>query len=421
MPEIMELFPGITLRCYKDTRFKHGAMSVQLVRPMCKEEAALNALLPSVLLRGCEEYTDLRAITLRLDDLYGASVSALVRRVGDYQTTGLYCSFIDDRFALSGDRIVEPVIHFMGELLFRPVLEKGVFSSEYVRSEKKNLIATIEARRNDKRLYANNRLIQMMCREDSFGIPRLGDVKQVKEIDPETLYAHYRKILRESRIEIFYVGSAEAETVAQWVCPLFQGRDRNYMPLPMQKAYQPIEGAEETEEMEVSQGKLAMGFVTPITLRSEEFVAMQLMNAIFGGSMTNKLFVNIREKMSLCYDIGSGYHGSKGIVTVSAGIDFQQFERVRREVMNQIADCKNGEISEEELLSAKETILSGLRGTHDSPGSIEGYYSTAALSGLKMTPAAYMAAVEQVTMEQVVAAAQSVQFHSIYFLKGAEA
>ena len=37
---------------------------------------------------------DLRDITLRLDDLYGASVGELVRKSGDYQTTGLICGFI---------------------------------------------------------------------------------------------------------------------------------------------------------------------------------------------------------------------------------------------------------------------------------------------------------------------------------------
>ena len=81
---------GIEFYSYRDTRFKQGALSIQFVRPMEKREAAMNALLPAVLLRGTENYPDLRAITLHLDDLYGASVSALVRRVGDFQTTGLY-------------------------------------------------------------------------------------------------------------------------------------------------------------------------------------------------------------------------------------------------------------------------------------------------------------------------------------------
>ena len=64
-------------------------------------------------------------------------------------------------------------------------------------------------------------------------------------------------------------------------------------------------------------------------------------------------------------------------------------------------------------------MLSSLRGTHDSPGSIEGYYATAALSGMGMTPAVYMDAVRAVTAEQVAEAAKKLQLHTTYFLKGA--
>ena len=69
--------------------------------------------------------------------------------------------------------------------------------------------------------------------------------------------------------------------------------------------------------------------------------------------------------------------------------------------------------------SAKEALLSSLRGTHDSPGAIEGYYATAALSGMGMTPAVYMDAVRAVTKEQVADAAKLLKLHTTYFLKGA--
>ena len=117
MIQTTTLLPGVTLRCFADARFKQGCLSLQLVRPMCAEEAALNALLPAVLLRGCRSCPDLRSITMRLDDLYGASVGTLVRRVGDYQTTGLYCSFIDDRYTLAGDRVLAPMTDFLRQLL----------------------------------------------------------------------------------------------------------------------------------------------------------------------------------------------------------------------------------------------------------------------------------------------------------------
>ena len=421
MTEKLDLMPGVTLRTYPDRRFKQGCLTFQIVRPMRAEEAAMNALFPAVLLRGTEKHRDLRDITLRLDELYGASVGALVRRVGDYQTTGLSCGFIEDRFCIPGDQVLAPMIDFIRELLFEPILEEGGFCKSFVESEKKNLIATIESELNDKRVYAMGRMVKTMCKADSYGVPRLGDAESAAAIDPVTLYEHYQKILKESRIDIFYVGSAKLEDIAAMVMPLLQAIDRNYQPLPGQTPFQDAGGADVVEEMDVTQGKLCMGFVTPITNRDCDFVPMQLMNTIFGAGMTSKLFVNVREKLSLCYSVGSGYYGSKGIVTVSAGIDFDKEQQTREEILRQLKAMQEGDISKQELTAAKEALLSSLRGTHDSPGSIEGFYATSALSGLRLTPAAYMEAIYSVTIDQVIAAAQTLKLHTTYFLKGENA
>ncbi len=420
MIKTVTLQPGVTLRCFADSRFKQGCLSLQLVRPMREQEAALNALIPAVLLRGTVTAPDLRAITLRLDDLYGAAVGPVVRRVGDYQTTGLYCGFISDRYAMPGDRVLEPAIEFLGQLLLEPVTEKGIFRADYVKGEKTNLVAAIEAQRNDKRAYAGAQMLKKMCKKDSFGIPRLGETAQVKKITPKAAWEHYQKILRESRMDIFYVGSAEPETVAQALKPLLDKLDRSYVNLPEQTAYLSSPEGEYTETMEISQGKLCMGFTTPITVRDREFAAMQVCNVLFGGGMTSLLFMNIREKLSLCYDIGSGYHSAKGIITVSAGIDCDKYDTVKAQILTQLEICKNGEFTAEQLKAAKQAVISSLQGVHDSPGSIESYYATSALSGLNMTPAAYKAAVEQVTASQVAAAAATVRLHTAYFLKGVQ-
>ena len=417
MIHTFELSPGVTLRCFPDHRFKQSALSIQFLRPMCREEAALNALLPAVLLRGSENCPDLRRITLRLDDLYGASVGALVRRVGDYQTTGLHASFIEDRYALQNDQILAPMVDFIRELLFCPALEKGVFRQDFVESEKRNLIATIDSQKNDKRAYAGSQMIKKMCQADSFGIPRLGEREQVSAITAQSLFDHYRKVLQESPVHLFYVGSAQPERIAQLLKPLFC-RDTAPISLPPQTPYQDSGKGEYTEVLDVAQGKLCMGFVTDITLRDPDFAAVQVLNAIYGAGMTSKLFMQVREKLSLCYDIGTGYHGSKGIITLSAGIDFDQYDRVRQEVMNQLEACRREEISQQELTAAKQALVAQLRSTHDSPGSIEGYYATAAISGLALDPDGYMQAVEAVTAADVARVAQTLQLHTVYFLKG---
>ena len=418
MTTTIELRPGVTLRCHPDNRFKQGCLSFAMIRPMCAEEAGINALIPAVLLRGTRRSPDLRAITLRLDDLYGAALGTQVRRVGDYQTVGLYCGFLEDRFALSGDQILAPMVDFLREVLLEPVLEDGAFVRDYVESEKKNLIATIESELNDKRAYAMGKMLRTMCKADSYGIPRLGDKESVAAITAEGAYAHYQKILRESPIHIFYVGSAPAEQVAKLLEPILDGIDRNYGNLAGQTPFHDAGGDHLTEEMDVAQGKLCMGYVTPITNRDDGFVAMQVMNTILGAGMTSKLFMNVREKLSLCYAIGSGYYGSKGIVTVSAGIDFDKEQQVRDEIAHQLQLICDGEITAEELNAAKEALLNSLRGTHDTPGAIEGYYATAALSGMKLTPDTYMEAVRAVTAEQVAEVARLLKLHTTYFLKG---
>ncbi len=418
MLQTLSLSPGVTLRCFRDNRFKQGRLSIQFVRPMCLEEASMNALLPAVLLRGTQKHPDLRSITQYLDDLYGASIGDLVRRIGDYHTTGLYCAFTEDSFALPGDEILKPTVAFLQEILFEPLTEDGLLCPSFVESEGKNLLADLQAQKNDKALYAANRLMATMCRGDSYGIPRLGTAETISQVTPETLTAHYRKVLRESPVEIFYVGSVPAEEMAQLLMPLAQRLGKHAGHMPAQTAFQDCGESHERERLEIAQSRVNLGFVTPITNRDESFAAIQVFNALFGGGMTSKLFMTVREKMSLCYSISSGYYATKGILTVAAGIDGKQEAVVREEILCQLALCREGEISDAELEGARQSLLNGLQGVHDSPGAIENYYATAALSGLNRTPEEYRRQVLAVTREDVVAAAKSLRLHASFFLEG---
>ena len=193
--------------------------------------------------------------------------------------------------------------------------------------------------------------------------------------------------------------------------------DRQLIDLPEQTPLNCLPQQNVTETLDVSQGKLCMGFTTQINNRHRLYIPAQVLTVLYGSS-TGKLFNVVREKMSLCYDIGGMFYGIKGFMTVSAGIDFDKKEQVQAEILNQLRACRDGEITEAELQNAKISLISQLQAAHDSPGSIEGYYSTAVLSGAMMTPDDYIRAVEQVTMEQVQQAAHSLRLNTTYFLKG---
>ena len=89
-------------------------------------------------------------------------------------------------------------------------------------------------------------------------------------------------------------------------------------------------------------------------------------------------------------------------------------------VQAQVDCCAAGDFTAQELEAARQALLTGLRGVHDSPGAIEGYSSAAALSLRPMTPAQYTQALEAVTHAQAAEAAATLALHTTYFIRGVQ-
>jgi predicted Zn-dependent peptidase len=261
-------------------------------------------------------------------------------------------------------------------------------------------------------------MIRAMCSRDVYGFSRLGEIEDVRGITPQSAWAHYQKILQESPVELFYVGQKPAGEVAQLLQPLCDVLAKEAKPMADQTDFRDGGKVDLTENAEMVQARLCLGYTTPVTIRKERFAAMQVLNALLGGGMTSKLFMNVREKLSLCYDISSSFRSSKGLLILTAGVDPEKLEVAKTEILRQVQACKDGDFSEQELVAAKQGLVTALQGVHDSPGGIEDYYVTILLSQAQWTPVEYLAAVEKVTAQQVIEAAQALTLHTQYVLKG---
>ena len=418
----MELLPGMYLTSVQTDRFKSACLSISLLRPLCREEAAQNALLASVLIQGTALHPTMQDLSLALDNLYGASLGPLVRKNGQVQTCGLYAGFLEDRFALPGDRILAPMVELLTEVLLQPRLVDGSFCPDIVAREQENLISTIESTLNDKRAYADAQMLKAMCRDDAFAVPRLGEPEDVRAITPQSLSAHYRHILAHSQIEIFYAGSATAAEVSALLRRSLAGLPREHCatypiaPLPRREEVQQRE-----ETMAVTQGKLAMGFTTGITTKDPDYPALMALSAIYGGDLTSKLFQNVRERLSLCYYASSTVFGAKGILAVSTGIETGNYHRAKEEILRQLTCCQQGQITPQELSDAQKALCSSLDTISDSPGRMEDYTMFCLLSGFPLEPEAYKRAVLSLTVEDISRVARSVRLDTIFFLKGESA
>lgn len=413
-----EMMPGVFLNYIHATKFKTGTLSVQLITPLDEATAAQGALLPAVLRRGTMRYRDMRALSTALDLLYGASVAYTVRKKGENQCLGFVASFIDEAFAPAGERLLEPMCDLLGELLLNPVTKGGRFLSEYVESEKVNLIDAIRGVINDKRDYADMRLLQEMCAEERYGTEKLGTEERVKKITNQTLYPFYRKLLATAHIELFYCGSADPDRVEGALRRAFAALPREEIVPPVYAEHRdaPEMPKRITETMDVTQGKLSLGF----RVSSDDTAATMLANLIFGGYSNSKLFLNVREKLSLCYYASSGYHRSKGIITVSSGIEFKNYQTAYDEILAQLRAVQDGEFEPWEIDGARECLISSLRSREDSAGRMEENAIGQAATYQWESAGELIDALRAVTPERISAAAKTVTLDTVYFLTGEE-
>jgi predicted Zn-dependent peptidase len=145
------------------------------------------------------------------------------------------------------------------------------------------------------------------------------------------------------------------------------------------------------------------------------------MNTVYGGGITSKLFRRVREEQSLCYYASSSIEKFKGVMVVSSGIEFSDYEKARTEILKQLDECRAQNITDEELESAKRYLISDLRSAMDSPGRLDDYYMGQIMEGLDGNLTDMAEKIAAVTKEEVARSAQAVTLDTVYFLKGAEA
>ena len=415
-----ELLPGVHLTAVQTKKFKSSVLGMQFLAPLARETAALNALLPAVLRRGTAAHPDMESLSAALDELYGGTLEPTVRKKGEAQCVGFVGSFLDDAYTLDGSAVLEPAAALLGELVLEPYTRDGAFCPDYTRQERENLVNRIRAQINDKRQYAQLRVVAEMCAGEPFGVDKLGDEASAAAVTPVSLWEYYQKLLRTAPVEFYYCGSApvaRVEKAVRSIADRLPAGERISPARPAKRAA-PSTPRRVEEALDVTQGKLAMGFRTGADAWDEDYPALTLVNAVYGGTTTSKLFMNVRERLSLCYYASSGLMKYKDVMLVSSGVEFDKAAQAEEEILAQLDNCKAGRFSDDELEWARRSAVNSLRTALDSQSQLEDYWLGQAAAGLEEGPEALAERIEAVTREQVVSAARGLALDTVYFLKG---
>ena len=410
---------GVNFRSIRDTKFKTMRISAHLIVPMSQNTAAKNALLPFLLSRASREYPDFTKLGQRLAALYGASLDADVQKLGDLQVLTVSASGIADRYALEGEAISEELAQLLCSILFDPPFEDGLFPEDGFALEKRQTIELIDSEYSDKRTYARQRCEAIMCAEEPFGVNRYGGKEDIARLERPALTKAWESVMRSARVELMVLGDCDPEPVYQGFSRAFQQLGRGKTADCRTTVVRAAEQVHEvTEKMDVAQGKLVMGFRTGTAVPDEAVPATRLMAAIFGGTPSSKLFLNVRERLSLCYYCSASYNSMKGIMLVQSGVETKNIARAKEEILRQLAEIKQGNFDEGEVEAAKMSLCNSYRTLSDSLGGLEGWYLSQTFASHIQQPDEAAAQINTVTRQEVIDAANRVTLDTVYCLVG---
>ena len=416
MIKTVSLNENVTLNYIPMTKLKTTAIGIYLSRELNREEASKNAILPHILKNGSKSYKNRTEIEHFLENLYGAKMSTGISNKGNFHIMCFEGETISDSFAPNGERLTEELLRLLMSIVFET---KDEFDSDAFLTERQNSVTKIKSIINDKRIYANYRCQEEMSKGDIFNVERLGYADEMEKFTKEELFEHYKKIIGSSLIDIYVCGDvdfSEIEKTVKNALPEIEFKSAKRAPVTLLKDKDEVNFV--TESMNVTQGKLSMGFLTHTGASDEDSIALVLANTVFGGGAQSKLFNNVREKLSLAYYAGSVLNRAKGFLTVNAGIEFENFEKTKEEILRQLEEMKKGNISESEISASKNFIINGLNAYDDDQFEMISYYHSERLMQSDMEIKDYKEKILKLTKEDIVRAMSKVTLDTVYFITG---
>ena len=412
----LEIGKNVKLTLIPESKFKTNLISVYIQRKLDRNEVTKNALLPGILKSGCNKYKTLGQLTDREEELYGSYLHAGASKRGESQVLGFSILSVNEKYL--DEKILGQCIEFLNEIINNPLVIDGGFNEEYLNIEKEILKDSIMSIINDKGNYAMKRTNEIMFEGEPYSINGKGYIEDLDTIDRVGLYEHYKEVLKTSPIEIMIEGEFEETEVVELIKEKVQFDRGNIIDIPKEEYYKEVDKVKEVKEtMDIAQGKLVMGYRCNVDyLDEEKYYSLLLGSRILGGGADSKLFINVREKESLCYTIYSTIQKSKSTMMVCSGIEAQNYEKTVNLVKEQVQKLKDGDITESEISNAKIAFINSLNSLNDEIGRISDFYFSQSISKNKSDLDQIKNMINKSTKEDIVEAVKNIELDTIYFL-----
>lgn len=415
-----ELDGGIGYTNIIDPKFKTQRIQITFLTRLNEKTVSENAMAAGIIGSSNSKYKNISEITAKLNSLYGANININISKASDIQKLCVGVSSICNKYALENEDISSEVISILLDCLFSPnvVTNKNgetEFAAEPFDFRKKDLLDSIDAEINNKRGYAVMQAMKSVYKGEDIANSSYGTKESAQAVTPKSAYEAYCRLLKNSLIEIYYVGPEENPAAEKMLADAFSKIRREPVDVSFNNpSIIKEEICRAEEKLDVNQCKMVMAFKSD----SDDIDALRLMTVIYGGTPFSKLFLNVREKMSLCYYCAGNFNRFKKTILVDCGVEEDNIEKAEKEIANQLEEIKKGSFTDEEVSNSVLYLANSFKGVGDTTSSYINWYFSCYSTGEMTTPEAEAEKFTGISRERIIKAAQSVKLDTVYVMKG---
>lgn len=412
---------GYQLHLISSKKFKDITISVRFKGRFTRETVTSRSVLGFLMITGTMKHPTQKDLSRTLEDLYGANLSANISSAGKGHIITFKNTCVNQEFLPINENLLIKQVDLLNELLNHPYIVDGHFDEEMTELKKQEITYRIMADMDDKMGYAFDRMVDYMGRGSVLGLRSTGYIEDMENINAYTLVETYKDMIQNDDKHVYVVGDID-ESIVSIFKEKLQFPEVKHEPYPSAYMYQNNRKhlLDIIEKQDIVQSKLVMGYKANCCALSDNTASMSVFSNLLGGYSQSRLFQVVREKNSLCYFIHSSYDPMNGIMTIAAGIDMNNYDKTKELIGKQIKDLQEGHITDEELSMVKTMLINALSKVDDDPNAIISFNWRRDIINSQDTIEDKQNAIRNVTKEDVIKCAQSIELDTIYFLTGKE-
>ena len=397
-------------------RFKTVTVEVNFRRIIKKDEITKRTLLKDILLNSSNRYQTERELIIASEDLYDLKLIASSARMGNYTNLSFKIKYLNAEF--SEKNMNEKCISFLMDILFNPNIDENGFKESVVDKCSKRLAKSIKSLKDNKIKYSLWKLLESIP-DKPYSYNSYGYIEDLETINGKNLFDYYNSIINDDLIDIFVVGDFDSDKIKDIIKNTFNAKtfhkEKNDIIVKELEVAKKVNKIIENDN--VNQSQLTMLCSMNNVSDYERKYVSSIYNEILGGSSSSMLFDNVREKNSYAYYINSNQKSYDNILLIYSGIEPGNSETVIKLIKKVLLDMQKGRITNEQIKSAKETIISAIKASLDNPsGIINTYYAKVLVNSDDVETR--IKKINEVSKDSIVSFANKITLHTIYLLEG---